>query len=202
MNTTKRYLFIGSHPDDIELCCGATIAALNEQGHHVTIVTLSVNFSGQSLLHEFNCSMLVMAPESYFIKNFQPRRFCDFRQELLDYLLTLKADYVFTHDPEDRHQDHAVVGVESLRAFKNVNLITFTAEWNRIRNHNTLYVPVKKGHLETKVRALSCYESQRQRPYMDAHFIYAQAIVNGIACGHEYAEAFEVKRMIYDTEGY
>ena len=48
------YLFIGPHPDDIEIGCGATIARLTAAGKKVSL-TLLQNSAGKSLYAQRKC---------------------------------------------------------------------------------------------------------------------------------------------------
>lgn len=190
----SKYLFVGSHCDDLELCAGGTITKLINQGYDVMIVTLSHIYNGQDLLSEWMDSMMVLRPASIQYKNFHPRT--PDRQEILDYLCTLKADYVITHSSKDIHQAHKIVGEEAERAFKFTNLLTFTGEWNQRTNTKNYFVTLTKEDVERKLSALSCYKSQSHRPYMNPDFIWANAMNTGVMAGVKYAEAFQVVNLI------
>ena len=51
-------------------------------------------------------------------------------------------------------------------------------------------------HLDAKVAALHCYESQQHRNYANEEYIRNLARTHGIVSGRELAEAFEVYRLI------
>jgi hypothetical protein len=55
---------------------------------------------------------------------------------------------------------------------------------------------LEKKHIEKKINALSCYESQGKRDYMSSDFILSLARTRGVQIGTAYAEAFEVVRLI------
>lgn len=193
----SKYLFIGSHVDDVELSCGGTITKLIEDNHLVTIITLSYLYGKDSLLDEWKDSISVLKPDFIQAKDFRARLFTEQRQEILDFLCTLKGyDYVFTHSVTDIHQDHKVVGEESLRAFKHTNLITYTGEWNQRTVTKNYFTGLNSHHIETKMSALRCYASQANRPYMKSDFIWANAMNNGVMCGHKYAESFHAINLI------
>lgn len=197
----KRYLFIGSHPDDCELLYGATIAQAVEAGHDVTVLTLSKMFEVGSLYYEWSKSMEVLKPNTQIIKNFKVREFGEQRQKILqlfyDMAKVKKYDYVFSHSPKCIHPDHKIVGEESVRAFKNTNLLTATGEWNSRNQVKNYFVKVKERHMITKYKACAQYKSQESRPYMDFEVIKAILIVNGLMIGNcKYAEAFESINLI------
>jgi LmbE family N-acetylglucosaminyl deacetylase len=90
----KKVLFIGAHPDDIELGAGALI-------HHilpicdVTCVTLSDNQKNpllKNVLSEHYKSMEVLGvpQENVIVKKFETRLMPEHRQEILEYFLKLR----------------------------------------------------------------------------------------------------------------
>lgn len=188
-----KYLFIGSHIDDVELCAGGFLIRQLSLGHECTVVSLSHKYNGISLMHEWSDSMNTIKPDSVWIKDFKTRRFHESRQNILDYLCTLKGyDFVVTHSAKDFHQDHAVVGDESLRAFKHCNLLTYQGEWNQRTFHKNYFVELFKNNVEKKIKALSCYKSQSEKPYMHPDYTWANALNNGVIAGCKYAEGFEL----------
>jgi N-acetylglucosamine malate deacetylase 1 len=193
----SKYLFIGAHVDDVELSCGGTISKLIEEGNDVTVVTLSYMYGDLDLLAEWNESMIDLNVKNILYKDFRTRLFSEQRQDILDFLCTLKGfDYVFTHSANEIHQDHKVVGEESLRAFKHTNLITYTGDWNQRTITKNYFVRLNADHVESKVLALVDYVSQRDRPYMKLDYIWANARNMGVMAGCEFAEGFEAFNII------
>lgn len=193
----SRYLFIGAHIDDLELSCGGTVIKKIEQGHEVTMITMSHSYNGTDLIHEWHKAQSIIKPASGIYKDFTTRYFRNQRQDIMDYLVKLaKHDFVFTHSPDCFHQDHSILGEEVIRAFKNCSIATFNQEWN-IRTQTKNYFEVlEQRHIEKKIQALKCFESQSAKNYISPDFIMASAINNGVACGVKYAEAFNVLNII------
>jgi len=50
----------------------------------------------------------------------------------------------------------------------------------------------RKSHVDTKVQALACYESQGHRNYTNEDYIRNVALTRGIDVGLDFAEVFEV----------
>jgi hypothetical protein len=50
--------------------------------------------------------------------------------------------------------------------------------------------------MERKVEALACYASQQHRNYANPEHIWTRARTHGINIGREYAEVFEVYRVV------
>lgn len=192
-----RYLFIASHVDDIEISAGGFLIRQLSLGHECTVISLSSEYAGVSLLHEWVESMRVLQPDNYEIHDFPTRDFQLYRQQILDVLLNYKDyDYVVTHSAKSFHQDHKVVGEESIRAFKNTNLITYIHEWDTRTSSKNYFIELFRDNVEKKIQALECYKSQVHRPYMNKDYIWANALNNGAICGTKYAEAFEVINFI------
>ncbi len=86
----KRICFLGAHPDDIEIGCGALIAHIAGKTS-VRCVTLSDNQKNPSLKNVVNehyksMEILGVSRENVVVKDFETRRFPHFRQEILEYL--------------------------------------------------------------------------------------------------------------------
>jgi len=124
----KRVLFLGAHPDDIELGCGALLHHMVKQTE-VLCVTLSDNQKNPDLQNVKNEQLESMAvlgvpKEKIVLGPFTTRVFPDSRQEILEYFLSLRRnfspDLVFVHSKQDVHQDHLTMTDEALRAFRGL----------------------------------------------------------------------------------
>ncbi len=122
------------------------------------------------------------------------------RQEILEELIVLRdrirPQLVFLPSSEDIHQDHLTIFNEGLRAFKFSSILGYELIWNNRSFSTDCFIKVSAGQLDRKVEALYQYETQRGRSYMDPNFIRALAKVRGTQIGTEYAEAFEVVRLV------
>ena len=84
----KRIIFLGAHPDDIELGCGALIAHIAAQSE-IRCITLSDNQKNPSLNllvdeHYRSMKVLGVPEEKIILGKFETRRFPHFRQEILE----------------------------------------------------------------------------------------------------------------------
>lgn len=204
----KRALVLAPHPDDAELGCGGLISLLIEREVEVFICVFSLcelsipeGFSKDILSDELKKSALHMgvSQENLFVKKYTVRRFDESRQDILEDIVKLrndlKPDLVLMPSLDDMHQDHEVVAKQALRAFKANKLISYELPWNQMKTNLNFFVKLSKHHLETKVSALSCYESQKHRPYT-GQFLYNLANVRGVMCGAKYAEAFTIEKWV------
>ncbi len=211
INNFKKVLILSPHTDDGELGCGATIAQLIEQGAEVHYVAFSL--SRESVPKQFPddilateviaaTSKLGIKPEHVTVHDFPVRRLNYHRQDILEILVQMKKDLnpdlIFMPSLKDVHQDHETVAREGLRAFKTKTILCYELIWNNIDYTLTAINAVEEKHLEKKVAALSCYESQlaKNTDYLDKEFLYSLARVRGGQIGQKYAEAFEVLRWV------
>ena len=105
-------------------------------------------------------------------------------------------DLVFIPSATDMHQDHEVIHAEALRAFKNTSLLGYDLPCNQTQFNSNLFIKLSVENINLKAKALKAYESQSHRNYMQNDFIISLARVRGVQCNAEYAEAFEVYRLI------
>ncbi len=203
----ERVLILSPHTDDGELGCGGTMAKLIDSGVDVHYVALSsceksipAGLPKDTLKKEVRMAMKVLGVKNLVLLDFEVREFPTVRQDILDTLIELRRDIepdvVFTPSSFDTHQDHRVVMEETLRAFKERTILGYEQPWNNITFDTTAFVSLNESHVELKIEALSCYESQASRRYFDPEFIRCLARMRGVQIGARYAEAFEVIRWI------
>ncbi|RLG38202.1 MAG: PIG-L family deacetylase [Candidatus Alkanophagales archaeon] len=205
----ERILVLSPHTDDGELGCGGSLAKFIEGGGEVFYVALSSceksvpeGFPEDILKKEVKkaTKILGIKRENLLLFEYEVREFPRLRQEILDTLIEIRAeikpDVVFTPSSYDTHQDHKVTRDETLRAFKKCTVLGYEQPWNNITFDTTAFVRLEERHIEKKIEALSCYESQKARPYFNSSFIKSLARMRGVQIDVEYAEAFEVIRWI------
>jgi N-acetylglucosamine malate deacetylase 1 len=205
----RRALVLAPHTDDGEFGCGATIARLVEDGAEVHYTAFSsasrslpAGFPHDTLLHEVRAATaeLGVPAQHLTVHDFEVRTFPTVRQEILEILVAangaLQPDLVLMPSMGDIHQDHETIAREGLRAFKRTTLLGYEIPWNCFEFRQQAYVSLEQRHLERKVAALRCYESQQHRNYANEEYIRNVARTRGIESGRELAEVFEVYRWI------
>ena len=209
LTTWKRVLVLAPHTDDGEFGCGATLARLVDGGTDVRYVAFSIatrslpeGFPPDTLAREVReaTAELGISEERLDVHDFEVRTFPEHRQEILEVLIGLweewKPDAVLQPSLRDIHQDHQVIAAEGLRAFKRTTILGYEIPWNNFNFDYQAYVALEKEHVERKVRALAKYESQQHRRYSDPEYIWNVARTHGINVNREYAEVFEVYRVV------
>ena len=205
----KRALVLAPHTDDGEFGCGGTMARLVEGGAEVRYVAFSVatkslpdGFPPDTLEREVReaTEAIGIPQDNLIVHDFEVRTFPASRQDILELLIAQweewRPDAVLMPSLHDVHQDHQVVAAEGLRAFKRTTVLGYEIPWNNFNFDNQAYVALEERHVERKVAALARYASQQHRNYANPDYIWNLARTRGINVHREYAEAFEVYRVV------
>jgi LmbE family N-acetylglucosaminyl deacetylase len=205
----KRVLVLAPHTDDGEFGCGGTMARLVEAGTEVRYVAFSIatkslpeGFPPDTLAREvLEATAEIGIPESGLtVHDFEVRTFPARRQEILELLIALWEEWapeaVFMPSLRDIHQDHQVVAAEGLRAFKRTTVFGYEIPWNNFNFDHQAYAGLEERHVERKVAALDRYASQQHRNYANPEYIRSLARTHGINVNRDFAEVFEVYRIV------
>jgi LmbE family N-acetylglucosaminyl deacetylase len=200
----KRVLFLGAHPDDIELGCGALL-------HHITwqtdvmCVTLSDNQSNPDLKnvrdeHYKSMTVLGVPKEKIVLGPFTTRVFPNARQEILEYFLKIRQDFqpdlIFTHSRQDVHQDHNTMTDEALRAFRGITVLGFDVVRSSYGFFPHFLVEVTEENVNKKIEALAEYETYRDRYYFNAELTRSIMVRHGALAECAFAEGLDILRIV------
>jgi LmbE family N-acetylglucosaminyl deacetylase len=197
-------LFIGAHPDDIELGCGALISQIVKQAN-VICVTLSDNQKNPLLKNVVNehynsMSVLQVPRENVFVGEFETRKFPQARQEILEFLLALHRKHhpemVFVHTRSDVRQDHNTITDEALRAFRGTTLLGYDVIRSSYGFFPHFLVEVSEEDVQRKIEALSQYTTYRDKYYFNADLTRASLVRNGALAERPFAEGFDILRIV------
>lgn len=205
----KKILVLAPHTDDGELGCGGSIAkfcAENREVYYAAFCLCSQSLPDTLPANtlELECkkatSILGIPSDRLILFNYNVRELPQSRQQILEELLQLNRqinpDMVLLPAASDVHQDHQVIHHEGLRAFKNTSFAGYELPWNNYSFRTNFFIRLTANDLNKKTEALMAYASQSHRNYMQEDFIRSLAKVRGVQCNTEYAEAFEVYKLI------
>jgi len=200
----KSLLFLGAHPDDIELGCGALISdiCLTTSIYCMTFSDNQKNPELQNLVTEHYDSMraLGLKDEQVELGTFETRRFPDYRQEILEKMLDLKRllkpEIVFVHTNQDIHQDHITVTQEALRAFRGTTVLGYDVLRSSYGFFPHFLVEVTEAGVTKKIEALEKYKTYSSRYYFSAEVLRSTAIRHGALAERPFAEGFDIVRIV------
>jgi len=200
----RKVLFLGAHPDDIELGCGALLAHIVPHAD-VLCVTLSDNQKNPALKnvveeHYRSMAELGVGRDRIVLGTFETRYFPRDRQEILEYLYDLnnqhRPEIVFVHTQSDIHQDHGVATMEAMRAFWGTTVLGFDVLRSSYGFFPQFLVEVNADDVEKKVRALRQYGTYCDKYYFDPDVIRSTLVRQGALAELPFAEGFDAIRVV------
>jgi len=207
ISNLKKILVLAPHTDDGELGAGGTIRKLALNGAVVDYVAFSSceeslpeGFENDTLRKEVIEATKYLGVAKVTVLDYKVRYFPENRQAILEDLIKIRRnkqyDLVLLPATTDIHQDHKTISEEGIRAFKGTNIFGYELIWNSLTSSSTCFVKLSQEEVNKKCLALKEYKSQSGRPYVSEEFITSLARTRGVQIGCEYAECFEVIRLI------
>ena len=204
-----RVLALGAHPDDVEWGAGGTVSHLSTLGASIRIIAASRaeisvanHLSPSIMVEEAAAAAEVLTDDrtTTTIWEYPTRTLSDHRQAILERYVQLRKEFqpqlVLVPTREDKHQDHQVVQTEAHRAFSHVTILGYELPWNSHAFVPGVFIALGEAAIDRKKRALTAYESQGGRSYMDPTLVESVARMRGAQCGSRYAEAFEAIQVL------
>ncbi|MEM5776457.1 MAG: hypothetical protein AAGU05_15745, partial [Anaerolineaceae bacterium] len=150
--------------------------------------------------HYRSMQLLGVPREQVRMEQFVTRKFPAMRQEILEYLVQLKKNFqpeiVFVHSKSDIHQDHTTLTDEALRAFRGTTILGYDVIRSSYGFFPSFLVGVTAGEVEKKVSALAEYKTYADKYYFDADVTRATLKRNGAIAERDFAEGFDILRII------
>jgi hypothetical protein len=194
----KRVLAIGAHVDDFETGAGATLARLHASGAQISGLVLTQepgegskrswsasDFSGiddfQQLNFEAGC--LKDNPEAA-------------SQEIAKVIQRIQPELIFTHSAHDQNADHRTAHMATLKAGGDVRtILCYESAASSEDFCPAMYVDGRE-YLAVKTETLRRFQENGRKPYLHPEHIRGQMAYRGTQAGSDYAEGFEVQKMV------
>jgi LmbE family N-acetylglucosaminyl deacetylase len=199
----KTILAIAPHIDDVELGAGATIYQLGKENSIYYVgLSLPPGVDREIFMDEFReaSQCLGLDPQKLILRDYDPRNLFNARTDILqlfyDLNKELKPALVLAPNSCDVHQSHEVVFAEARRAFKYTTLFGYELPWNSMEFPMDVFLTLERESVEAKTAAINAYKTQGKRIFFSNNIIEDLARVRGKQIGGEYAECFELIRMI------
>lgn len=176
MSNVRNALFIGAHPDDIELGCGGTIAKLTKQGVNCEVIILSRGQYGADeeqydRLNETRRALQYLGVSQFYFGDFEDTRMYLELKEIIVFIEQCinrgePFDRVYTMFDKDSHQDHRTVYAASIvacRGIKQILQYETPSSWPNFMP--VVYEEIDPVSMNQKTVALRMHESQAHREY-------------------------------------
>jgi len=200
-------LAIGAHPDDIEIAAGASLAKLRDAGYSISGLILTRGErggDGDTRPLEAQRGARFLGLDSVRVLDFNDTHLSDDIVEItnvIEEMITkIQPDLIFTHSLHDLHQDHQTVYEATMRAARSTRTTILCYESPSVTQdfHPNYFIEVGK-YVEIKVQALREHWNQRKKPYMKPDLVRGKLAFRGAQAKVDYAEGFEVARMVSAT---
>lgn len=209
MKNFNNLLFIGAHPDDIEVGCGGFIAKCIHDGIDVNTAIMSKcnNTSPDSEQDarekEYCNATSYLGISKSLIFDLPDTEIPEHRIELMGILTQLQEDInpdlVLIPFIEDPHQDHSTIAQAAVRIFRRHESI-LQYEILRHGSHTftpSLFVDIS-DFIDKKLKVLEFYKTQiNQKAYFDKESYKSLARTRGAQSGFDYAEGFVVYKLYW-----
>jgi len=218
----KRILIISPHPDDETLGVGGTIAKSIAEGDDIFVLTVSGHLPPLYKKEDYETT-IKEAKNAYEILGIKNSKFLDIpatmineepvhklNSNILSVVNDFKPDTVLAPFP-DRHIDHRLIFESTMVATRPIGLsksISLVASYETLSethwnapylepNFTPNYVVNIDDYIDTKLKALSCYESQitKDDGPRSLKSVKSLAQFRGSQSGSQYGEAFFIIRM-------
>lgn len=203
MIQNRSILAIGAHPDDIEIGCGGTIKKHLINGDHVSyIIATNGEMGGDDKIRidEAKRAALLMGVKDIQFLNLQDSFIAHDGNtiKLLDrFIDKLSPSIVYVHSLKDFHQDHSNIAKSILSASRNMknSIFCYEAPSTSLEFIPNAFIDISET-FESKIECINQFASQEQKDYVERQAIVNLAKFRGKVINVEYAEAFEVVRLI------
>lgn len=199
----KVILAIAPHLDDIELGLGATIHKLSKDNTiHYLGLSMPPLVEKDVFMKEFweSCKHLKLSKERMVLKDYNPRDLFKDRMDILqlfyDTNKAIKPDIVFVPNSKDIHQSHQVAYQEARRAFKYSTILGYELPWNSMTFDMDVFIEISEEDVKAKQASINSFETQKHRMFFSNDIITDLAKLRGKQIGKDFAECFELTRII------
>lgn len=204
----KNIMFIGAHPDDIEINAGGTIAKLSKNGENVLAFVCTCGKNTERVV-EAKTALMTLGVKKSLICNFPDTELelhkARIIHEMDEFIAKNNIDTVFTHYSFDTHQDHRTVHEASMaaaRRIKNIFLFkpTYPAGQPIVSFQPNVVVRLNDYDISRKIKALECHKSQiikyGEAKFLNAMIDIAKADAWVVGGFHGYCELFQAGSLL------
>ena len=202
----SRILALGSHADDIEIGCGASLLALT-RAHPEVVVTWVVLGAQDQREREARASAEAFVGAAtrseVVVHGFRDGFFPYFGGEVKDVFEDMKSrlapDLILTHGRHDLHQDHRLVCELTWNTWRDHLILEYEIpKYDGDLGTPNVFVPVSEDLVREKARlVLDAFESQREKHWFTEELFLGLMRIRGMEgrSPSGYAEAFTCRKL-------
>ena len=202
-----RILCLGAHCDDIEIGCGGTLLKLLARGGawEITWVVFSAEAERAAELRDSVRRFLRRATRTRLITHaFRDSYFPAQYAPIKDAVAALKGlpdpDLIFTHQCEDRHQDHRLVSDLTWNTFRSHLILEYEVpKYDGDLGQPNFFVRLDDPVCLKKIRyILDSFKTQTGKHWLTEDTLQAMLRLRGVESpgAQRYAEAFYCRKMV------
>ncbi len=193
-------LAVGAHPDDIEFGCGGALVKHLALGDKVYAIVMTNGEKGNHKYGREEClaSSKILGLTDIFFGNFPDGSLTD-NQETVNfienYINKLGVTRVYTHSPDDRHQDHRRCSYAVSAAARKITEILLFQGPSTTSFEPHYFIQLSGNQFVRKVASVKCYETQITKGTINPRLVKSIAEIHGATCKKKYAEAFAINHI-------
>jgi LmbE family N-acetylglucosaminyl deacetylase len=202
----RSVLALGSHSDDIEIGCGATLLALSRARPEVEVTWVVLGAEGQREREARASAEAFTAAATrseVVVHGFRDGFFPYSGGEVKDVFEVLKSrldpDVILTHARHDLHQDHRLVCELTWNTWRDHLILEYEIpKYDGDLGTPNVFVPVSEEIAQEKVKlVLDAFKSQTEKHWFDEELFLGLMRVRGMEgrAPSGYAEAFTCRKL-------
>ena len=198
-------LFLGAHPDDVEIGCGATIRRIARLHPDVEMRIIVLTSTEERAAEAKSAAQRFVGNADAvttlgFRDGHLPWAGSPLKDALTEAASGATPDVGLTHHRGDFHQDHRLVGELAWQLFRDATILEYEIpKWDGDLGRPNLYVPADAEDAEFKLRQLPlAFPSQTVKPWFDDELLRGLMRIRGMECkaASRYAEAFHASKLV------
>jgi LmbE family N-acetylglucosaminyl deacetylase len=204
-------LCLGSHSDDIEIGCGGTILQMAEQYprsvfHWVVFSATGVREAeakrGIELFVGGDCLGRPLLKS--FPDGFMPFVGAEVKTVFEELKRDVSPDLIFSHNRNDAHQDHRLIGELTWNTFRNHLILEYEIpKYDGDLGQPSVFVPLQAETCQKKVHCImDAFQSQHCKRWFEQETFLSLMRLRGMECNAPsgYAEAFYGRKVVLGIE--
>ncbi len=198
-------LCLGAHCDDIEIGAGGTLLKLIQE-YTINRVTWIVFASNETRKKEAINSaekfLSGVASKEVIVNSFRDGFFPFYGIEIKEYFEKIKtevsADLIFTHNRNDRHQDHRLISDLTWNTWRSEFILEYEIpKYDGDLGIPNFYVDLKEEYIRRRNEILiETFVSQNSKHWFDDATFSALPRLRGMESATLFAEAFYARKII------